>query len=242
MCAKIESRVGKEDTRFRPAVDTPRRLAIFLEFLATGPTYNTLAEHCGVSRTNVFDIIEDVADAIIAVLKGDMRFPSDPTTIKDLEMGFRELWGLPGACGAIDGSHFPIMKPSENGDDNLNRKKYPSVAGLFVASSECYCLDMVVGWPGSTHDSRMWRNMSLRGRMLDGDVPLRTMPPVQVNFCTDMSTSFLFTSKFWFIFSICCSESALAAYLFLFHLCCSLEVSRCLTSSWLIPDSLFRNF
>jgi hypothetical protein len=182
---KLKVLIGKKDTNFRRAIDTPRRVAVYLSFVGRGLSYSDLAVKAGIGKTSVFKIIRDVSAAIIAVLKdreGDLRFPSDVSSIKELEAGFRAMhaFGLPGACGALDGSHFPIKKPSLDGDCYLNRKRYPSIAGLFVASADCYCLDALVGYPGSVHDSRMWRESGLRRRILMGEVPLRTMEQIEV--------------------------------------------------------------
>lgn len=180
----VEPYVGKQDTHWRECIDTPRRLGIFLNYLAHGTTYGQIGEQFGVSKSSVCVIMEQVSDALVYVFKdlnADARFPSNPTDIKALEAGFRKIWGLPGAVGAIDGSHFPILRPSKNGDDYLNRKKYYSVVGLFVANADCYCVDFVVGWPGGVHDARVWRNMALKDRLEAGLVPLSTMEKIQVS-------------------------------------------------------------
>ena len=127
----------------------------------------------------------DVAASLMALFSAsnyDLRYPSNENDIKALERGFRDLWQLPGACGAIDGTHFPINKPKDSGDDYVNRKNWCSIAGNFVASADLYCLDAVIGYAGSAHDARMWRGSSLKRRINNGSIPLRSMPKAQVGY------------------------------------------------------------
>lgn len=177
----IHPHVGKQDTSWREAIETPRRLACYLSYVGHGHSFNQLDAKWAIG--NVGFVIEEVANALIQVLMmdgGDMRFPSNPNEIKRLEGGFRRLWGLPGAVGAVDGSHFPIRKPTEDGEDYINRKRWCSIAGIFVADADCVCLDARIGYPGNVHDSRMWKNTSLYARLHDHSVPLATMSKIEV--------------------------------------------------------------
>lgn len=190
----VDPYIGKQDTTWRKAIDTPRRLGVFLNYLAHGKSYGQLGEQFGISKPSVSHIIEEVSETLVYIFKdlqADARFPSNPTDIKALQAGFREIWGLPGAVGAIDGSHFAILRPTANGEDYLNRKKYYSVVGLFVANAACYCVDFVVGWPGGVHDARVWRNMALKDRLEGGQVPLRTMEKIEVRSTTPPPPFFL---------------------------------------------------
>lgn len=170
--------IGRRDTRFRAAIDTPRRVAIFLSYVGSALCYRELSSKYGVGLNTAAKIIREVAKAVHDVFKteqGDLRFPSTAADIKSLEAGFREIWGLPGACGAVDGCHFPIVKPKVDGDNYINRKKWTSIAGTFVASPDLYCLDASVGWPGCVHDARIFKTSGILARLNAGDIPLRSL-------------------------------------------------------------------
>jgi hypothetical protein len=70
---------------------------------------------------------------------------------------YRSKWGFPMCAGAIDGTHIPIISPSENHTYYVNRKGYHSVV---VDSKYLFC-DTVIGWPGSVHDACVLANSEL---------------------------------------------------------------------------------
>ena len=64
-------------------------------------------------------------------------------------------------AGAIDGTHIPILAPTDNHVEYVNRKGFHSV--LMQAVTDCNYLyrDVVIGWPGSVHDARVFSNSTI---------------------------------------------------------------------------------
>ena len=74
---------------------------------------------------------------------------------------FEKKWGFPQCVGAVDGSHIPIITPTEFHTDYFNRKGWHSVI-LQGVVDPCYRFwDINVGWPGSVHDARVFTNTDL---------------------------------------------------------------------------------
>ena len=77
---------------------------------------------------------------------------------------------FPQCIGFIDGSHLPLdIKPVYEGNaDFFNRKGRYSLNCLFVCDDEHRINYMCLGWGGSAHDSRVFRNtpVSLGGSTL----------------------------------------------------------------------------
>nr|CAI5837360.1 unnamed protein product [Callosobruchus analis] len=65
--------------------------------------------------------------------------------------------GFTGVIGAIDGSHVRNDKPSENPDSYINSKGYHSFNLQVVCDHKRKIRDVVIGFPGSVHDSRVFR-------------------------------------------------------------------------------------
>jgi hypothetical protein len=81
-----------------------------------------------------------------------------------LDIGYKDFAcqkGMRGVIGAIDGTHIPIKRPSVDQEDYFNRKKYHSLIVQAVATPSLMFTDLFIGWPGSTHDSRVFRNSPL---------------------------------------------------------------------------------
>ena len=59
------------------------------------------------------------------------------------------------------GTHVPILAPTENHADYVNRKGYHSVVMQAVVDSKYLFRDIVIGWPGSVHDARVLSNSKI---------------------------------------------------------------------------------
>ncbi|KAJ8975441.1 hypothetical protein NQ317_014199 [Molorchus minor] len=73
--------------------------------------------------------------------------------------------GFPNVLGAIDGSHIKIDKPDTDPDSYINRKGYYSIQMQAVCDHTQKILDVFIGYPGSVHDSRVFRNSPLKNNL-----------------------------------------------------------------------------
>ena len=62
---------------------------------------------------------------------------------------------IPGVVGLIDCTHIPIISPGgDNAELFRNRKGYFSINVQAICDLELKLTNVVVRWPGSTHDSK----------------------------------------------------------------------------------------
>uniref|UniRef100_A0A1X7V515 DDE Tnp4 domain-containing protein n=1 Tax=Amphimedon queenslandica TaxID=400682 RepID=A0A1X7V515_AMPQE len=87
----------------------------------------------------------------------------------DIFHGFEDRWGFPLNVGAIDGSHIPILKPSESASDYFNRKCFFSIIIQAVVDFCGRFMDINIGWPGKVHDARVFANSWFFRRVNSGD-------------------------------------------------------------------------
>ncbi|XP_014214823.1 putative nuclease HARBI1 [Copidosoma floridanum] len=80
---------------------------------------------------------------------------------------YKDKCGLPNIVEIIDGTNFKIDRPSVSQQSYYNRKCYFSIQGQFVCDQDLRILDFVLGYPGSVHDSRVFRNSPLYRRMVE---------------------------------------------------------------------------
>ena len=136
------------------------RLAITLWCLATCSEYRTIGHLFGVARCTctVCVIVHDTCTAIVRTFQTRyIKFPTGDNLRKAID-GFKSKWQMVQCAGAIDGCHIPVRPPALNHTDYYNRKGWYSVVLQAVVDHDYLFTDIMVGWPGSVHDSRILSN------------------------------------------------------------------------------------
>ncbi|CAG8712944.1 12447_t:CDS:2 [Rhizophagus irregularis] len=143
----------RNNSRGAPRLPIKQKVSVTLWFLATGQSYRTLGQLFALGETTICFIIRSVLYAI------KCHFLS--SKISNIAKKFKRKAGIPYAIGAIDGSHIPIKAPKEYPMDYYNRKGFYSIVLQAVVDSYGRFIDIFVGYPGSTHDSRIFHNSPL---------------------------------------------------------------------------------
>ena len=158
LCNHLQKHIGRKDTRLRPAIAVEKRVAITLWRLATNCEYRTIGHLFGVACGTVCVIVNEVCQAIARNLtKKYIKIPRGRQLTDTVEK-FESKFNFPQCFGAIDGSHIPIIAPTDCPKDYYNRKGFHSVLLQGIVNSS-YCFsDIYIGWPGSVHDARMFCN------------------------------------------------------------------------------------
>ncbi|CAH1976395.1 unnamed protein product [Acanthoscelides obtectus] len=73
----------------------------------------------------------------------------------------QKKFNFPSAIGVIDCTHIPILKPFIHADKYVNRKNFASITVQATCSSNEEFTSVDVSWPGSVHDSRIWKNSDI---------------------------------------------------------------------------------
>jgi len=78
--------------------------------------------------------------------------------------------GFPNVLGAVDGTHIDLISPKENEDIYVNRKFVHSINCQVVSDASHRFLDINSKYPGSSHDSFVWKQTSVRERLSTGQL------------------------------------------------------------------------
>lgn len=177
----LQRYIEKPDTRFRKAIPSNIRLAIFLYHITLGVPYTAVCNQFGVGKTSVSRIVGQVALAICQNLsKLYIRMPSCDEAFRSMEFWRRQIQ-IPGIVACIDGCHIPISRPCASGNGYYNRKGFYSlnvqgisrilscerINEIAAVDHKKRFVDLTVGWPGSVADSRVWVNSSLNRKAED---------------------------------------------------------------------------
>ncbi|XP_046585453.1 putative nuclease HARBI1 [Haliotis rubra] len=71
---------------------------------------------------------------------------------------FFQIAGFPNVLGCVDGTFIRLMAPSENEADYLNRKGFHSLNVQMICDARYKFINCVAKWPGSVHDSHIFRD------------------------------------------------------------------------------------
>ena len=156
-----------QEFKDKTIVSMEKQLLIFLRYLTTQMTIQAIADQFGVCEYKVFSIVKRLANIVCQeFLQKYIKWPVGEKVF-NIVKGFKDLKNFPGVIGAIDGSHIPIKTPTLCPENYINRKSFPSVILQAVCDSRMHLLDVTCGWPGSVHDSRVFKNSELYQRIQD---------------------------------------------------------------------------
>jgi len=147
--------------RGRQAVDLRKKVLILLYYMCTQTTEYQIGQIFGVSDSTVFRCVTQLIDVLYEECQSAViRWP-EGDRLTQVVQGFKNKRDIDGVIGAIDGCHIAVACPTENACDYVNRKGYHSIILQAVCDCDMYFTDVYVGWPGSVHDARVYRNSPL---------------------------------------------------------------------------------
>ncbi|XP_057298902.1 uncharacterized protein LOC130629642 [Hydractinia symbiolongicarpus] len=156
----------------RAAISVETQVALTLYYLSDEGRMRKTANAFGIGKSTVLVVVKRVCKAICDNL--GPRLISLPMTIdrvNEMTTKFESSHGFPQCLGAVDGTHVDIKCPKDNASDFINRKgRYSINVQAFVDYRYCF-FDVVVRWPGSVHDARIWGNSVFNDQLRAGAIP-----------------------------------------------------------------------
>ncbi|KAK7879841.1 hypothetical protein WMY93_033489 [Mugilogobius chulae] len=132
LCVMVDPFMRPAETTVRTPVPLPMRVAIVLYKLGSCGEYRLVANHNFIK-------VPDLEEAT------------------QIAARFQRAFGLPQIIGCIDGSHIPIMPPSDGYRDFINRKGWASYVLQGVVDDQCCFWSVSCKVPGSAHDANVLR-------------------------------------------------------------------------------------
>jgi DDE superfamily endonuclease len=137
-----------------------KHMLIALWYFANNDTYRSVADRFGVCESSAMQAVRRVTLFLTNLAPVYIRWPRGER-LDECKSGFFARAGMPCIVGAIDGSHIPIIAPSNHPEDYINRKGFHSVLLQAVVDHRKLFTDVYVGQPGSLHDARVLRKSPL---------------------------------------------------------------------------------
>nr|XP_024654062.1 putative nuclease HARBI1 [Maylandia zebra] len=141
-------------------------LCTALRFFANGSFLYNIGDAEHVSKATVCRAVRNVTVALKRLLYSFVVFPGHrPTRF----IKCHKIAGFPGVIGCIDGTHIPIIAPSVNEGDYVNRKSFHSINVQIICDAANIITNVEAKWPGSVHDSRIFRECTLSTKFGHGE-------------------------------------------------------------------------
>nr|XP_055041086.1 putative nuclease HARBI1 [Misgurnus anguillicaudatus] len=159
-------------TTMRAPVNVLTKIACTLYYLRDEGRLRETANAFGLSRQTVSVMIRKVCKAITVVLGPDyVRTPKTESEVKKLVANFYKTHGMPQCLGAIDCTHIEVKTPVCNSAEFINTNRTCSLNVQALCDHKYRFMDVVVKWPGSVPNARIFANSQLSCDLKDGTIP-----------------------------------------------------------------------
>ncbi|XP_034169595.2 putative nuclease HARBI1 [Pangasianodon hypophthalmus] len=143
-------------------------LCVALRFFANGSFLYNVGDAEHISKATVCRTVRKVCLALKRFLRISVVFPGHKP-LRVIKEEFHRIAGFPNVVGCIDGTHIPITAPSEHEADSVNRRTIHSI-NVQIICDAAHITNVEAKWPGSVHDSRMYRESTLSNRLECGEI------------------------------------------------------------------------
>ena len=140
------------------------QLLVFLYYAGcsgSSSNHKRIAKLFGISQGTVRNYIKNVQTALVNLKDHLIQWPQEEER-QNISNRIHRKYGFPNCIGLMDGTTLPLqLKPKTNGEDYYTRKGFYAVHVLLTCDDTAKVRHLVVGWPGSVHDNRVWRNCKI---------------------------------------------------------------------------------
>nr|XP_054930966.1 putative nuclease HARBI1 [Dermacentor andersoni] len=170
LCEQLEDAIGGLRTG---GITTQDRVLCALRFFATGSFQRSIGseEFVSMGQASVSESIRAVAEAITVVgrQQGWVSFPLTTAGQASAKAAFADRGRIPGVVACVDGTLIAIKQPEGLGPGEtagfMSRKGFHALNTMIVCDAHMRIVDIDPRFPGSCHDSYVWRHSPLLGRL-----------------------------------------------------------------------------
>ncbi|XP_034936462.1 protein ALP1-like [Chelonus insularis] len=164
----------------RKPLSVDKKVGVVLYYLASCCEYRVVANLFGIHKSNVLKCMHEVVGAINTILLPKYIVMPDETECSIISSMYGDLIHIPQVIGAIDGTHIPILPPTEGYRDYVNRKGWPSIVLQGLVDVTLRFRNINCQSPECSYDAAVFRE-SLLYRNADNLIPKNVKRVKEVN-------------------------------------------------------------
>lgn len=144
------------------ALSVEIQVLVSLRFLASGSFIQVTSDVFGIDKSTYSRVVRDFVTAVVNKRNDFIYFPRDADEKDEIKKAFFNLGGFPSTIGCVDGVHVPVKNPpSDDEASYVNRKGWHSINVQGIADANYVFRNVVAKWPGSSHDSFIFRTSNI---------------------------------------------------------------------------------
>lgn len=149
-----------EQSKFKSQYPPERQVELFMRRLGQGSSMFDVAD-LSCSESYICRLEQKFFPLVLHYLKPELiRMPTEDEAKRSIEV-FKGFSGFPGVVGPVDGTFFHTKNFAPGKTDWFSRKQHYALHAQVCINHNLEYIDTVVGWPGSVHDSRVFKTCSL---------------------------------------------------------------------------------
>ncbi|XP_049444489.1 putative nuclease HARBI1 [Epinephelus fuscoguttatus] len=168
LCRLLGPRIQHHTARSH-ALSVEQMVCVALHFFASGGFLYSVGDAENLAKATICRVVRSVCLALKSLSGVFISFPGH-RRLSDIKEDFYRIAGFPNVIGALDCTHIRIKSPSgAHEGDFVNRKSFHSINVQMVCNADYLISNVVAKWPGSVHDSRIFRSSAVYRRLSQGE-------------------------------------------------------------------------
>lgn len=155
----------------RPPLKTEFCVLMTLWTMANQEAFRSIADRFGIGKGCAHTVFMETCKEICYLQEKYIKWPTDRELLQTVQ-SFNNLRGLqsfPNVVGCVDSTHIEIKTPRTD-NSFYNRKGYTSMQIQAICNSTLEFINIFSGWPGSSHDARIWQNSPIYGKLKNENI------------------------------------------------------------------------
>ncbi|KAJ3655867.1 hypothetical protein Zmor_014976 [Zophobas morio] len=150
----------RKNYKGRFTINVEKQLLAVIWLLATPDSYRSVGERFDLGKSSLSVCFMRVIKILCSLTQRIITWPTGHK-LTEVKEKFRQMAGLPNVIGAIDGTYICIKAPHEDPESYITRKSHYAITLQAICDANLKFTDVFVGYPGSVHDNRIFRNFEI---------------------------------------------------------------------------------